>query len=268
MSENAGEHEGAGWSDALLSLIYPASTLVVFGVAIAAALALWTDFRPLAAARDAILNEHMTEQARDRPPPAAPGPVYFVAFDETACLGLAISETECQISGPIDRTYLAKLLKTAHLAHPAAILLDMVPLALEGGCDEGDPTPTLIKAIHEVSQDTPVILPRALVGAGASKADGRTFLDQCPLAPEVERDLLRGDGVFFGHAMLEPNSGRWLDRCNRAVGRRRYHRAGAERPRPGLAAATAYPGGEPDRGARHGGSLALRDVRAAAGQRA
>ncbi len=56
MSENAGEHEGAGWSDALLSLIYPASTLVVFGVAIAAALALWTDFRPLAAARDTIMS--------------------------------------------------------------------------------------------------------------------------------------------------------------------------------------------------------------------
>jgi len=73
MSENAGEHDDAGWSDALRSLIFPASTLVVFGVVFAATLVLWTDFRPLAAAQDAILNEHMSEQARDRPPPAPPG---------------------------------------------------------------------------------------------------------------------------------------------------------------------------------------------------
>jgi CHASE2 domain-containing sensor protein len=205
MEREASQSARRELATALGSLWFPAIVLVVLGGIIGVTLVWLSDFPPMAAARDAVLNEHMTEQANGRPPPAVPGAVRLVAFDAQSCQGDGPSESECQPDGLIDRGKLAEVIRTAGAAQAAAILLDIAPRFLPDGCDED--TAALVMAISEVSLHTPVILPRALLGREDVRIDGQNLLDQCPetLTGDERLRLARGDGVFFGHVFLLPS---------------------------------------------------------------
>ena len=142
----------------LRGLINPAATLAAVGVLTIAAMNWLYDFPPLAAARDAILYEHMTEQAYSNASPKVPGAIRFVAFDDLSCEGDKPSEFECQPQGPVDRERLARVIRSADKADPAAIVVDIIPRVLPSGCDKA--TNDLISAIRDVSRNRPVILPR------------------------------------------------------------------------------------------------------------
>src|SRR5262245_32552637 len=106
----------------LQGLINPAATLAVIGVLTVAAVNLLADFPPLAAARDAILYQHMTEQAYERTlPKMPPYAVRLIAFDDASCDGKGPSGFECQPEGLVDRSKLAETIKFAGEANPAAI---------------------------------------------------------------------------------------------------------------------------------------------------
>jgi hypothetical protein len=184
----------------LVQLGGKAAVLVTFAVLLLAALVALVEFRPIAAARDAILNEHMWEQAYWRKAPDMPGSVAVVAFDEDSCRERRQIKGECQLDGLIDRRWIAETVRIAAAARPAAILIDVTPRLAE--CDAG--TEALVSAILEASLQMPVIMVRPLLGDSTLRQSGQTLFEQCSrlLAESDHARFARGEGVFFGHAFL------------------------------------------------------------------
>lgn len=178
--------------------------MVLFSVGCALLYALYeaADSGPFAAMREALLSAHLRASAYSSAP-KMPVAVRMIVFDEDYCNRRdGTPFANCQPAGPINRAEIARILRLAERSNPRAILLDFGPYA-RSHCD--DTTLALIQAVIDVSKQSPVILPRELIGEGELRQDGIQFFDQCEskLSATDLSALRSGSRVFFGHADLQ-----------------------------------------------------------------
>lgn len=173
--------------------------LMVIGIAIAFFVNNFSTVKPVTAARDAILNEHMRQQAETRPAPETDLHLVIAAIDSLQCVPASAAE-ECSPKPLVDRARLAELVRLAGESGTGVIAIDIVPAWRDENCDEH--TRDLLLALSDASRQAILVLPRGVSGPSDPFRLLPTFFDQCP-----DIAFLDPGSLFFTHPVLSEAPG-------------------------------------------------------------